>query len=280
MQAGGPERVRSLYALLLSIALLGLGLSLGGCALSSDAPVSPFLPADSIATEETSRDSALAVLTDMERAAFDSAFATLDTHSVSRRLHTEQRSPAGSVSASRTYTVRYPPAPDRGVIQDRDSTGSFRDGGLLSSLSASGDPTERPQDIAPQALSDPPAYIAPRTREAFRYALHRDTVSDGTPVLVVRAQARDDNGPGRDQGVRFARLTLLPDTRELVALTVVRAERTLLFHEDSRLTVRLRPAPDADAWVPALVRSRVHVDVPFRAPRQFHTVSRYDDYTR
>ncbi|MFO8098118.1 MAG: hypothetical protein R6T83_00685 [Salinibacter sp.] len=259
--------------------MLGLGPSLGGCSSPSDPPPSPFLPSDSISAEETSRDSALAVLTDLQRTAFDSAFATLDTYAVSRRVRTEQLTPAGSVSARRTSTVRYPPAPDRGVIQERDSTGPFRDGGILSSLSGSGDPTDRPQDIAPQALSDPPAFVAPRTREDFRYALHQDTLSNGTPVQVVRAQARN-SGPARDQGLRFARLKLLSDSHELVALTVVRAERTLLFGEDSRLTVRLRPAPTEDTWVPALVRFRARVDVPVRAPRQFLTVSRYDDYTR
>lgn len=259
--------------------LLGLGLGAGGCASSSDGPAAPFLPSDTISVAETDRDSALAVLTSMERTAFDSAFAALGAYSTTREVRTEQLTPAGSVSATRTLTVRYPPAPARGTIRTRDSSGTFQQGGILSSLASRGDPTARPENVAPQALSDPPAYVAPRTREAFRYALHTDTGPGGRPAEVVRVQARS-NGPGRDQGVRFARLTLLRDTHELIALTVVRAERSLLFWEDSRLTVRLRPAPDDAAWLPTLVRFRARVDVPFRAPRQFHTVSRYTEYAR
>ncbi len=258
---------------------MSLGLGLGGCASSSDGPAAPFLPSDTIAAAETNRDSALAVLTSMDRTAFDSAFAALDAYTTTRQLRTEQLTPDGSVSATQTHTVRYPPAPAQGTIQARDSSGTFRAGGLLSSLASPEKPTARPNNVAPQALSDPPAYVAPRTREAFRYALAPDTGPDGRPVQVVRVQARA-NGPGRDQGIRFARLTLLRDTHELIALTVVRAERSLLFWEDSRLTVRLRPAPDAPAWLPARVRFRARVDVPFRAPRQFHTVSQYTEYAR
>ena len=280
MQPAFPERARFLHALLVGALVVGVGLGAGGCSSSPPGgPVSPFLPTDTVRTDETDRDSALAVLTNMQRAVFDSAYAALDTYSVTRRLRTERLADRDSVTATRTYTVRYPPAPASGTVQARDSSGTFSDGGMLSGLTSAGRPTERPQNVSSQALSDPPPYVAPRTREAFRYALDTATRPDGTPVQVVRVQARS-NGPGRDQGVRFARLTLLRDSHELIGLTVVRAERALLFQEDSRLTVRLHPASTSGPWVPALVEFRARVDVPFRAPRQFRTVSRYTDYAR
>jgi hypothetical protein len=262
------------------VGALLLSLAAGGCNSSASGGLSsPFLPSDTVSVQEPTRDSALAVLNNLQRTAFDSAFAALDTYTMTRRLRTEQLTPAGSVAAMQAYTVRFPPAPAPGTIQARDSSGTFPTGGFLGTLSSPETPTARPQNAAPQALSDPPPYIAPRTREAFRYALTADTLADGTPVQVVRTQARDTRS-ARDQGVRFARLTLLHDSHELVRLTVVRAERSLLFWEDSRLTIHLRPAPDADAWVPALVRFQARVDIPFRAPRRFRTVSRYTDYAR
>jgi hypothetical protein len=212
----------------------------------------------------------------MQRAALDSAFAILSDYRVTRSVRTEQMTPSGTIAALRSYVLRYPPGGDRGTLQTRDSMGTFRGGGLLGGAAPDRSPRERPADVAAQVLADEPAFIEPRTREAFRYALQADTLLEGTPVYLLEATARN-RGTGRDQSVRYVRLVLDRDTRQLIGLTMVRAGRVLLFEENSRMHVRLRRAPDS-RWVPQVTRTRARVDVPFRSPRQFRTVSAYYGY--
>lgn len=247
--------------------------SLAGC--SSPRPDSPFLPSDTIATT-IPRDSALAVLSSMQRTAFDSAFVALDDYAATRSLRTEQMAPSGTITALRSYVLRYPPGRAPGTIRHRDSMGTFRSGGWLGWAAPNQHPRDRPSDVVAQVLSDEPAFLEPRTREAFRYALRSDTILDDTPVYLLEATARS-RGTGRDQNVRYVRLYIERDTRKLIGLTVIRSGRVLLFEEDSRMSVRLRRAPDG-RWVPHTTRVRTLVDVPFRTPRQFRTVSAYYKY--
>jgi hypothetical protein len=269
------EHARSLHALA-AVALLAGALGLAGCGPSGARPDPALVPADTI-TSAVGRDSALAVLTSMRRTAFDSAFAVLDRYHVTRTVRTEQLSPSGVATAVRSYTLRYAPAPARGVVRRRDSAGTFRGGGLFGRAAPARRPADRPADLAGQVLPDQPAYVEPRTREAFRYALRADTLRNETPVYVLEATARA-RGTGRDQGVRYVRLLLDRASRQLVGLTTVRAGTALLFGENSRFSIRLRRAPDGAAWVPHVTRTRASVQVPFRVPRQFRTVSAFYNY--
>lgn len=232
---------------------------------------------DTIRTEpDVARDSVLTLLGRMNRTAFDSAFVRLDDYAVTRTVRTEQLDTTGAITAYRSRRLRYSPGSERGTIQQADSAGLFQAGGILSSITPSRSPRARPGNLAAQALPEQPAYLAPRTQEAYRYALRRDSLLDGTPTYVVEAKARSDER-GADQSIRYARLTLTRASHELVGLTTTRASRILLFHEQSQMTLRLRRAPD-DTWVPHLTRVRAVVDVPLRAPRQFRTVSTYYGY--
>jgi len=278
MQTLLPKRAPFLHAVLVGALLAGATLGSLGCTTpTSGEGDPPFLSADT-ASRAVPRDSTLAVLTSMKRAAFDSAFATLDDYAVTRHLRTDRLTPSGTTVAVRAYTVRYPPGTDPGHILEGDSSGTFRHGGLLSGTLSTGPPSQRPSNVAALALSDQPAYLAPRTRDAYEYILRADSLRDGTPTHVVTARARAA-GTGQDQGVRYARLELERATRNLIGLTVVRAEQALLFSENSRLTLQLRRAPDG-AWVPGVSRFRAMVDAPFRTPRQFRTVSAYYNYTQ
>jgi len=233
---------------------------------------------DTIEATDASRDSVLAVLAQLNRTAFDSAFARLDAYAVTRDVRTEQLDTTGATTAYRTRTLRYPPGTGLGTIQQADSAGQFQAGGLLASLTPSQPPRARPGNLAGQVLSDQPAYLAPRTQEAYRYALRRDSLLDGTPTHVVEAKVRSGER-GAGQGLRYARLTIDRASHELVGLTTTRASQILLFRERSQITVRLRRAPDRRrGWVPHLTRTRAVVDVPLRAPRQFRTVSAYHGY--
>ena len=272
------EHARSLHALVGVLLLVG-GVGLAGCGGPADRPAPAFVPADTI-TSAVGRDSALAVLTSMRRTAFDSAFAALDRYAVTRYVRTEQLSPSGAVTALRSYAVQYPDGrrDGPGTVQRRDSAGTFRRGGLFGRAAPARNPAERPANVAGQVLPDQPAYVEPRTREAFRYALGTDTLEDGPPVYVLEATARD-RGTGREQGVRYVRLLVDRASRELIGLTTVRADEVLLFRENSRFHLRLRRAPGAPQnWVPLVTRTRASVHVPFRTPRQFRTVSAYYNY--
>jgi hypothetical protein len=234
------------------------------------------MPGDTL-TSAVDRDSALAVLTDMRRAAFDSAFARLDDYTVTRSVRTEQMTPGGTTTAMRSYAIRYAPGAGRGTILRRDSSGTFRDGGLFGGVAPDTDPAARPTNVAAQILPDQPAYVEPRTREAFRYALRAETVR-GTPVFVLEATARD-RGTGRDQAVRHARLRIHRPSHQLIGLTLVRHDQVLLFGEDSRMHLSLQRAPEG-AWVPRTSRVRAVLRVPFRTSRHVRTVSSYTDYRR
>lgn len=278
MQPPPPERARFLHTVVGGLLLLTLAVGSLGCTDHSlpSGTYSSFGPIDTIATSEVPRDSVLAVLNQLNRTAFDSAFAQLDAHAVTRHVRTEQMDTTGATTASRMLTLRYPPGDTSGTIQRADSAGTFRQGGLLSSITPAQRRTARPANLALQALADQPPYLAPRTQEAYRYALRRDSLLDGRPVLVVDAKRRSDER-GADQDIQYARLTIDRASHELVGLTTARRSRILLFRENSQLTIRLRPAPN-DGWVPHLTRFRALVDVPFRAARQFRTVSAYYAY--
>ena len=277
MQPSPPERARFLYVVA-GVLLVVAGST--GCSNPGLPPgtYSPFGTIDTIATTEPPRDSVLAVLSRMTRTAFDSSFAQLDAYAVTRHVRTEQMDTTGATTAYRSLTLRYPAGSGPGTVQQRDSAGAFREGGLFSALTPTQERKSRPANLARQALADQPAYLAPRTQEAYRYALRRDSMLDGTAVFVVEAKARSGER-GRDQDVQYARLTIDRASNKLVGLTTTRSSRILLFRESSQLTIRLRPGPDSDGdWVPHLTRFRAYVDVPFRIARQFRTVSAYYGY--
>jgi len=282
MQPPPSKRARFLHMIVGGLLLVGFTAGSLGCTNPSLPPgtYSSFGTTDTIVTAEAPRDSALAVLARMNRTAFDSAFARLDEYTVSRHVRTEQLDTTGATTAYRSLTLRYSPGSAPGTVQRADSAGSFRKGGIFSAITPAQQRTTMPANVAAQALADQPAYLAPRTQEAYRYALRRDSLLNGTEVLVVEAKARSDER-GTDQDIRYARLTIDRASNELVGLTTARNSRILLFRESSQLTVRLRPAPDSRrGWVPHLTRFRALVDVPFRTARQFRTVSAYYRYAR
>jgi len=280
MQPSPSERVRFLQMVVGGVLLVGVVVGSAGCStpVPSDGTYSPFGTIDTIGATEAPRDSVLAVLARMNRAAFDSAFVRLGDYALTRHVRTEQLDTTGATTAYRSLTLQYPSGSGPGTVQRADSTGTFRKGGMFSGITPTQQRTTTPANLALQALADQPAYLAPRTQEAYRYALRRDSLLDRTPAFVVEAKARSDER-GADQDIRYARLTIDRASHELVGLTTARAGRILLFRENSRLTIRLRPAPDPGGdWVPHLTRFRAVVDVPFRTARQFHTVSAYYGY--
>jgi hypothetical protein len=234
---------------------------------------SPFAPPTSIGEpSEAERDSAIRLLSSMQRAVFDSAFVRLDDRAFTRTVRTEKLDSTDTPVARREQTVRYRADGGPGELVSSSDSGQGFDRSSFASLLPSSSPTDRPVNLAAQAFPEKPAYLSARTREAFRYRVESSTYR-GTPVSVVRVQARE-GGMGREQSVRFAELTIARDSRELLAATAVRAEHVLLFQEDSRLVVRLRPADTT--WLPAQTTFHAHVDVPFREPVRVRTRSAFE----
>lgn len=293
MQPSALERVRFLKsALPASRPALGLcalvlaAVLLAGCsdATSIGGP-SAFTPPDTLsAPTQAERQEAIATLESMKRSTFDSAFVRLADYRFRRTLRTERLQPGSdSVLAFYDRTFRYTPSPSSRASADTsrpsstaeriaaDSSGSF-DASFLADFAPASAPGSLPYDITTYAFPDDPAYLAQKTRSSFVYRLRRDSLQ-GVPVRVVEVRARSE-GQGAEQSVRYARLTLHDSTRQLLAAEAVRTERVLLFSEDSHFSLRLQQGPDG-RWLPATTRLRARVDVPFRDPQEFLSVSTY-----
>lgn len=227
-------------------------------------------------TSDEEREAALAVLDTMNQDAMQRAFERLPDYAFTRRVHTEQLTPDDSVQATQERVLRFPPpdSAERPVVMHTDSSGTFQFDRLDRFAPAEGE-TALPTELTRHALPDDPAYLDPRSHEAFRYRLLTDTL-DNHPVQVVEVHA-EPGELGADQAIRHARLYVNPDSNELVGLYLVRAEAGTLFREDSRSLVRLRPAPDS-GWVPARTHFHARVKVPLRAPQAFRTTSTFSGY--
>ncbi len=282
-----PERARSLHRWGAVAVLVLVATGLGGCNPPSDPEAAAagaaasaasvparFAPVRSIGeTTEAERDSALAILGSMQRAAFDSAFVRLPAYAFRRTTRTEQIDPAsGAVTSRRERTVRYEAGEPQGAVVAASDSGAAFDEGMLDELVPGTDATARPENLATSAFPDDPAYRSKRTQEAFRYRARRSTYA-GRPAWTVTVQARRD-GQGRDQSVRHAELTLLRDTRTLVRASTIRSENVLLFREESRLEVALQPGPSG-TWVPDRTRFHARIDIPFREVLELRTTSTY-----
>jgi len=278
------ERARSLHRLIAASALL-LAVIASGCsdrsgsgsrdaAASAEADANRFAPVKSIGEPEAAeRDSALSVLNSMERTVFDSAFVDLADRSFTRQTRIEQIDPAsGTIRSRRERTIQYDAGAASGtVVATADSGAAFGDN-PMDVFGPDTEPEQRPGDLAVSAFPDDPAYLSERTQEAFRYRI-RPFTYEGRRAWIVSIQARPD-GQGADQSVRHAKLTVLRDSRELVAATALRSANVLLFREDSRMSIQLKP--DAGAgWLPAETRFHARIDIPFRDPVEFRAVSSY-----
>jgi len=249
--------------------------TLMGCA--TEPPEARMLgPNDVLFTATTDeRQAALAVLDSLQQNTLPAAFDRLARYAFTHRVEAVQRTPDGAVTARRTAVRRFPP-PDsaqRPLRVRADSSGSF-EGSWLYALAPEGedDLVNRAQYVLP----DDPAYLEPRTREAFRYRLGPDTAFGGRTVHVVEIRAQP-GALGADRAIRHARLFVEPATYELVGLYLVRAETSLLFREDSRTLTHLRPAPDG-GWVPAVTRLDARLDMPLQAAPLFRLDASFAAY--
>ncbi len=167
----------------------------------------------------------------------------------------------GRVVASRSRRWRV--GADGFRLLAADSTGTFGD-------EEGGRPTA-PDPIG-RVLPEEPAFLGPRGRETYRFALAPDTALGGRPVRVAAVEARP--GEGDDQALRAARLYLDAATGRLVGATVRRRQASPLFGEESTLSAMLRPTPEG-RWLPDRTRYDAAVRAPFSEPRRFRLTRQY-----
>lgn len=271
-----PPVVFRMAGMALLLVITGAGL---GCQSASYEEASQFsdqIPAFDGATG-AQRDSILAVLESMQRTHFDSAFVRLRDYDFTRTAQTEQLDPTGDVTAARLYMTRF--RGDETDARTLNSRGTF-DEGTLDVFGTSETPTRDQSNVATAAFPDEPAYVSARGREAFAYRFDETTLPNGEPSLVVQIRARDSE-EGRTQPIRYARLVMEEETRELLAAETIRYRESLLYDEDSYASVLLQPAPeDENVWLPEVFNIHARVTIPFREAREYRTESRYQQYSK
>lgn len=276
MHPSPAKRARSLRSLAVLFVLCSLWMGCG-----SDAPPTPYYgTSDALFTSTAAeRAAALEALESMQRDLLRGAFDRLSGYRFQRYLRTEQYRPSGTARGALERVIRYQPRGDtlQATLVRNDSLGTLSEAGGLARLAPTTAPTALPADLLAEILPDDPAYVAPRTQEGYRYRLRADTLASGAPVDVVEARAQPDER-GHDLTVRHAQMYLHSDTRQLLAVHLVRAERAALFSEDSEFFLSLRAAPDT-GWVPHLTRFHTRVSVPFRSPSEVRTVSAFYAYS-
>lgn len=259
--------------LLLCIGLLGFAVWTG-CTNDSPPPERFLASTDTLfeATGEE-RQAALDALQDVERTALDTAFQRLERHAFTRYNRTEQFTPRNEMNAYVERTTRHGNDTSPEVLH-ADSAGTFQTG-FLDRFFATDDVDLLPAELVDYAVPDEPAYLSEREQEAFRYRLRSDTLASGHPVDVVDVAAQPGE-VGADQSIRYARVYVDPESREMVGFYIVHSDDGWLFNEDSRFFVTLRPVDGT--WLPHVTRFRAQVGVPLRAPVTFGASAAYYAY--
>lgn len=212
----------------------------------------PDLPGVPVADD----DPAFALARDLDRGAWDAAWARLATvpHAATR---TEERLDAqGAVLGRRTLRAEPGQPP---VVTD--SAGAFGD--------AAG--AFRADSLGRYLLPAEPLYLSPRGRERYRFVLEEDTVLHARPARVLTVRLRD--GHESDDGIVGARLFVDRATDALVGADVRRDGGAWLLGERSRLAAWLRPTPEG--WLPDRSDFDVALDVPLAEPSRFRARAAY-----
>ncbi len=240
--------------------LVLLVVALGAC---SEQPPPALAPGESAA-----RDSVLTLLRAADTNTFDAAFARLDKMVYQVTTRTEQIGENGEPVASHTRTYRL----TRGTAERiaADSSGTFDYGGFSSFADRRRDELDFATSPAALVLPDEPAYLDPRGREVFTFALAGDTLLGDRRVRVLTVTARP--GEGDDQALRTARL-YLDVSGSLVGARVRRRQASALFGESSALVFFLQPTDGG--WLPDRLSVDTEIRAPLTTPRRFRLDERY-----
>jgi hypothetical protein len=253
--------------------ILGLlFLVLIGCE-SSDQTAEPL--ADGSYDQATSQQAeVLTALESMDQEVMQQAFSDLSRIAFTTDTRTEQLDASGQVIATMRQTARHI-GQDTTQVLDTQATGSF-DFGWLDRFMSEDINTPSFASLPTYTLPEDPPYLSPRNREAFLYSFLPDTVIAGTPVRVMEVRALTE--AGEDQTIRHARFFITPEDNTLLQLSLSHLEKGLLFREESRFELALRPALDSTNWLPAYIRSDVKLNVPLRPTERFLSATTFSDF--
>lgn len=221
-------------------------------------------------------EEAFEFLSSLSVASLDSAFTELNRTVRTVESHTVELSEAGDTLGSSLVGVEVfldPTQNERGETElaSRVTVDYQSSSGTL----ASGDSVQWDGEIRnpiPAMFSGEPAFLSPRTREHYTFALQPDTVVNGQPLHVVAARLNPDNYD--DQAVRNATY-YVHGTETIRGVHILRVSNSALFDESSEVTVWLyRPWESApDALMPASVR--VENEIHTAAGRTRRLVTEY-----
>jgi len=264
--------MRTFSAVLFSFLLL---ISLAGCTGKSASSIGP--------DEKAARDSVLAFLDQVDEDGIRSAFQTLHSYAFRRYLRTEQYDEEDFIVAFTEHVVDVEgPAEDRSkrVVQ-ADSGGSFNFGFFNQFVSENVDDAD-PVDLVPYLIEDDPTYLSPRNLDKYAFRMAGDTLMWDRSARIVDVRAKPDLADG--ENIRRVRYYVDESSNQLVAMYLERIDLGLLFREESRFYLHVRPVPDAPArggsHVPYNTRFQTRIKTPFIGSFLIRTVSTYTDHRR
>lgn len=221
-------------------------------------------------------DSLAAVVLGVRDEAFREAFPRLSAYSHTRYTRTEQFDGDDFLVAFRERVIRIARngSGAGSELVSADSGGDFRFGFFRRFVSETLGDLD-PVDLAPYVLSDDPEYLRARNRARYEFRALPDTLLWDTQARVIEVRARPELGDGLN--IRRVRYYVNRATNELVAMYLERIDLALLFREESRFYVHMRPVGDG-ILLPYNSRFDTRIRTPFRRDQRFRTVSTYFDF--
>jgi hypothetical protein len=207
-------------------------------------------------------DAAFALLAALDAGAVAEAYRRLDRYAYTVELRLTEENAEGRRQAVRRLARRRGPA--GGATRVVASEGDFDEEAWGASVA----------DPLPRLLPDEPPFLAPQSREQYRYTVGPDTVVSGRRLRVVEARLRPE--AAEEQALRRVRYFLAPGSYQVLGVEVERASTSALFDEAGRAAVYLLPGPGG-APVPALAVAETTVDVPGEPPRRLRLEQRFSD---
>ncbi|NBW93003.1 MAG: hypothetical protein EBR20_01300, partial [Bacteroidetes bacterium] len=139
-----------------------------------------------------------------------------------------------------------------------------------------------PIDLVPYLIEDDPTYLSPRNLDKYAFRMTGDTLMWDRSARIVDVRAKPDLADG--ENIRRVRYYVDESSNQLVAMYLERIDLGLLFREESRFYLHVRPVPDAPArggsHVPYNTRFQTRIKTPFIGSFLIRTVSTYTDHRR
>ncbi len=249
---------------------LGWVVLLTGCSEPSAQSTGPFYPAldATFHTDSTAEATLFARLQSIDTTPLRDAIAALEDTPFRATVSVKQATREGQVDGIEKIDIGFSP-PNSLEVYSRNIEDSFQFGVLHPF--ASGSSVEVPRMSASHLLPDDPAYLAPRSREAYTYIQGRDTMLLGQIHQVIEVAAKP--GAGDAQPIRRVRYFVEPQSNTLSAFYLIHHQKAFLFYERSQHFVQFNPAR-AQA-LPDSIHLQTVIKTPFRSSESYTLQVKY-----